>query len=361
MNTINTCRSLSQMLLALIVCSALTTTAYSEEVTYPTNFYATGDTLTADDLNTKFNDIKAGINGNYNFINNYGTTINTNSTNINKNTTAVNANTTRTTDNGTAITNNGTAININGVGILNNSNAISTNSDKINSVITTATDNDFRIGVNINDISVLNARTTAATPSQGDMQYYDEATSSWVLIEAPTGVSPGSTSLNFCKGTPTWGVCTYAIGDTGPAGGIVFYITDGGTRGLEAAPSDQSNSVWGCIGVAIAGADGRAIGTGKQNTADILQGCTTDSAAKVADTYSLNGYYDWFLPSMDELNELWLHRDVVGGFVEQRLYWSSTDEITNDAGAWGLGWRTAFWGLQAKSNDYHGVRAIRAF
>ena len=38
----------------------------------------------------------------------------------------------------------------------------------------------------------------------------------------------------------------YEIGKTGPAGGIVFYVTDGGLSGLEAAPTDVSTVVWGC-------------------------------------------------------------------------------------------------------------------
>ena len=40
---------------------------------------------------------------------------------------------------------------------------------------------------------------------------------------------------------------TYEIGDTGPAGGIVFYVTDGGLHGLEAAPEDQDRGEWGCV------------------------------------------------------------------------------------------------------------------
>ena len=32
----------------------------------------------------------------------------------------------------------------------------------------------------------------------------------------------------------------YAIGDTGPASGIVLYVTGGGLHGLEAAPEDQT-------------------------------------------------------------------------------------------------------------------------
>jgi len=78
---------------------------------------------------------------------------------------------------------------------------------------------------------------------------------------------------------------TYAIGDTGPAGGIVFYDKGddvGGWRYLEAAPSDQSTSAWSNItdtwvlGTAI------AIGTGQANTTKIInQTGHTASAAKI--------------------------------------------------------------------------------
>ena len=36
----------------------------------------------------------------------------------------------------------------------------------------------------------------------------------------------------------------FEIGDEGPAGGIVFHVTDGGLHGLEAAPVDQLNAQW---------------------------------------------------------------------------------------------------------------------
>ena len=48
-------------------------------------------------------------------------------------------------------------------------------------------------------------------------------------------------------------VPTYAIGDIGPAGGWVFYVTDDGLHGLEAAPVDQANAAWGCHGVFFPG------------------------------------------------------------------------------------------------------------
>ena len=40
----------------------------------------------------------------------------------------------------------------------------------------------------------------------------------------------------------------YAIGDTGPTGGIVFHVTNGGLNGLEAALVDQVTASWGCAG-----------------------------------------------------------------------------------------------------------------
>ncbi|HAU67918.1 MAG TPA: hypothetical protein DCW52_05910, partial [Gammaproteobacteria bacterium] len=115
----------------------------------------------------------------------------------------------------------------------------------------------------------------------------------------------------------------YKIGDNGPAGGTVFYITDGGLHGLEAAPANSPdsppvnspNSVWGCSGTSIAGTS-TAIGTGAANTAAIVAGCVSGevTAAEVANAYELNGFADWFLPSKGELNLLYLQKDVVGSF-----------------------------------------------
>ena len=154
----------------------------------------------------------------------------------------------------------------------------------------------------------------------------------------------------------------YAIGDTGPAGGIVFYITDGGLHGLEAAPSDQSTAAeWGCYGIDISGADRTAVGTGAQNTADILARCSTAGiAADLADTYTLNGYDDWFLPSMDELNLLYQQKTVVGGFADG-VYWSSS-EFSDFAD--GVAWNQNFInGDQRNDLKYRTlyVRAVRAF
>lgn len=124
----------------------------------------------------------------------------------------------------------------------------------------------------------------------------------------------------------------YKIGDTGPAGGIVFFITSNGFNGLEAAPEDLNSVSWGCFNTVITGADGVTIGTGEQNTLQILKSCGHNvTAAYLADLYELNGYKDWFLPSKDELNLMYLNIGKgsvtlknVGGF-DDAYYWSSSE------------------------------------
>ena len=146
-------------------------------------------------------------------------------------------------------------------------------------------------------------------------------------IEATlTGMTFGGYSVIGADAINTVNCPRYSIGDEGPAGGIVFYVTDGGLHGLEAAPEDQSAGVeWGCWPSSIDGAEGKDVGAGEQNTADILVGCSERPiAASVADDYELNGFTDWFLPSRDTLNEMYLNRAVIGGFAED-VYWSSSE------------------------------------
>jgi len=152
----------------------------------------------------------------------------------------------------------------------------------------------------------------------------------------------------------------YEIGERGPAGGIVFYITHGGLHGLEAARADQSaGAAWGCYETEIAGADGTAVGTGAQNTVDIVVGCHVSGiAANIADNYTLNGYDDWFLPSKDELSLLYQQKDVVGGFTTD-YYWSST-EVNNGTALMQQFVGNGFQGGYGKDFTLR-VRAVRAF
>ena len=130
----------------------------------------------------------------------------------------------------------------------------------------------------------------------------------------------------------------YSVGDIGPAGGVVFITpsTSGNTTGyyFEVAPSNfavartwaQSTPV-NYQTTAVTGADATAIGTGYQNTLDIIaQGnsTSTTSAAAYCRSLTINRYNDWFLPSKDELNQIFLNR-VVAGFGLQLNFWSSSE------------------------------------
>lgn len=119
---------------------------------------------------------------------------------------------------------------------------------------------------------------------------------------------------------------TYKVGDAGPAGGIVFHTSDGGLHGLEAAPTHYGiPAPWGCRGTIIPGVDGSAIGTGAQNTAAIIAGCSdAGTAAKVATALTLNGYDDWFLPSRYELQALLYYINPIIRPLGDEIYWSST-------------------------------------
>lgn len=166
-------------------------------------------------------------------------------------------------------------------------------------------------------------------------------------------------TYRFLAATPEQDAKVYAIGGRGPAGGRVFYVSDGGIHGLEAALEDiESNANWGCIRRVIVGADGFAVGTGEQNTFDILAGCNEpDIAAELADNYRFGGYRDWFLPSIDELTLLYFQREIVGNFVPEN-YWSSTGG--SDFYAWIQSFSNGGQSTRDKSILLR-VRPIRAF
>jgi archaellum component FlaF (FlaF/FlaG flagellin family) len=169
------------------------------------------------------------------------------------------------------------------------------------------------------------------------------------------------------------------VGDTGPGGGIVFY--DAGStqpwgRYLEAACVGWQNDCdgttvdplveWGCSGTLITGADGTAIGAGEQNTTDLVAnvgGCpTTGIAAHLANDLFLGGQTDWFLPSKDELNEMFtnLHSPVtpLGGFSTDVFYLSSSED--DDASAFAQRFDDGVQDNRSKGTTYY-VRPVRAF
>ena len=148
-------------------------------------------------------------------------------------------------------------------------------------------------------------------------------------------------------------------------GGIIFYIDGTGQHGLISATINQTDiwttAHWGCDTTLI-GCPSTAIGTGQANTMAIINGCAEAGiAARLCNDLELNGYSDWFLPSIDELHQMYIQKDVIGGFGTSG-YWSSTED-TWKGSAWyqsfsiyGTGSPFAY----SKNNPLD-VRAIRAF
>ena len=197
------------------------------------------------------------------------------------------------------------------------------------------------------------------------------------------------------------GVCVG--GDSGPGGGVVFYVAStafacGANRAstckyLESAPnmwnpnssstckeatgtscggtlqttSDFSSTGKGfpwCTGSGkdslIPGAFGKEIGSGYANTTIMLPDCNPGDAGNVARSYTGGGMTDWSLASENELTALYIYtnRAAIGGF-NSGIYWSSTQNGAQTAASYTFD-NSMNTGAYFKYNTY-GVRPIRAF
>ena len=186
---------------------------------------------------------------------------------------------------------------------------------------------------------------------------------------------------------------TLELGDTGEAGGIIFHVAPTGftvqgySEGtvatehlnfaeyiayyLEAAPENEANAQWGANLTLISGvttftssgaAEASMLGNGRKDTyiiATHLNNNTSEieRAAQLCVNKSLNGFTDWFLPSLGELNELYKAKGHTG-VPTSGGFWSLSQ--FNNSFAW---YQSFSNGLQTNStkNTAYSVRAIRAF
>ena len=186
-------------------------------------------------------------------------------------------------------------------------------------------------------------------------------------LKTETGLYPNSSYTRFVWAYNSCGASTVTIlNQTLPfligqnfGGGIIFYLDGTGLHGLISAASDQSTGAeWGCFGTTMGGTS-TAFGTGQANTANIVTFCSAAGiAARICNDLVLNGYDDWFLPSIDELYQMYVQRIAIG-MLGGNMYWSSSE--VNSIAAWGH----VMPGLDTGTDIYkyaaNYVRAVRAF
>jgi len=178
------------------------------------------------------------------------------------------------------------------------------------------------------------------------------------------------------------------IGDQGPAGGRIFYVAPSGftvqgygSQGdngyfaeytahyLEAAPANATESISWLSGSNTSipnlsqnnNSTDKAIGRGRMNTAIIIAALsyntTTNNAAKAAAAYINGGKDDWFLPSINELKEMYNARTHLG--LSSEMFWSSSQY--SGGWAWSLSFINGNQYNEDGINTKRRVRAIRAF
>jgi len=163
----------------------------------------------------------------------------------------------------------------------------------------------------------------------------------------------------------------YRIGDIGPAGGIIFYDKgndSGGWRYLEVAPAytdrEPGNTPSG-VRNDLGTIRDRRLGAGKENTTMIMRildrsGGAINTAPWICVNLEVNGFNDWFMPSLDELILLYTNtyaKDGSGGFRSLK-YRSST--FQSDGAVLSVDFSNGRDGtIDQSERDF--VRAIRRF
>jgi hypothetical protein len=148
---------------------------------------------------------------------------------------------------------------------------------------------------------------------------------------------------------------TFSIG-MAYQGGKIAYIDGTNDHGFISALSDLAGGTlfaWQSI-VSTTNATGSVIGTGLANTTLMV-----NSPAKTAVWgVNINGYTDWYIPSKNELLQLQANQAILGNFIMNGIYWSSTEKDNGNAYFVNflLGTSNSF----GKGNT-QSVRPIRAF
>ena len=208
---------------------------------------------------------------------------------------------------------------------------------------------------------------------------------------APVTTSTSNTTATVATACAAGGACV--VGDTGPGGGKVFYVAPTSftstvsacaakCKYLEAAPTGWNKAAtpaeqFSCFAPGTSTADPKCvwsgntttrigttqtgIGSGYANTSAIIaQSNVAGRAATVARAFQGGGKADWYLPSKDELDQVYLQRSAIGGFAPAG-YSSSSEYREQTTIAW---FQSFYNGKQSfmggKTVTFY-VRPVRAF
>jgi hypothetical protein len=186
----------------------------------------------------------------------------------------------------------------------------------------------------------------------------------------PTGSSAPIATGGNCIASK----CTYKVGETGPGGGIIFYVDyndqysnfnylEVSPVSCEAVSMDWSSSPIYTVGSTLDWST-RAVGLGKSGTAAMM--VDRPSTNYLADTRGAgffttnsvcNGKDDWFLGSLGEMKLVFDNIQGLGDFT-MGYYWSSSEG--SEGYAWGVSFELGTTNYLYKGSAQW-VRPIRSF
>lgn len=225
-------------------------------------------------------------------------------------------------------------------------------------------------------ISVTPSITVSTTPSITVTPSVTVSKTPSVSVTPAPSITPSITptrtpSISVTPSPTPTPAPTYTIGQSA-LGGQIAYILQSGDPGYDANIqhglvvanyTTEWQVQWGCYGTALTGAQGTAIGTGNQNTLDIIAGCAESNRAAInCDGLTSGGYSDWYLPSQNEMLAILANKAILGNFTNGTAYWTSTEASSPNEANFAITIVTSTSDVNTTAKySTNKVRAVRSF